>query len=216
MDPTTPLEHDLRVTTPLHRSRTEVSRLAVLFGLDAFAGGFVVSTFLVFWFGRRFGASAELMGLVLFCSGLLQALSSIASGWLATRIGLLPTMVFTHLPSNVLLILIPAMPTLRLGDRDAVAALDPVADGRPGSTGLRHGAGRSRGTHRRRGVHEHRALRRPSVRRSGAGLVMQSIAVGAPFVVAGVLKSVYDVLLFARFRRVPPRPEEPRRPGTRR
>ena len=100
---------------PLGRSRGTVIRLASLFGLDAFAGGFVVSTFIVYWFDRRFGAGAELMGAVLFASGLLQAGSSIASGWLAGRIGLLPTMVLTHLPSNILLMLVPAMPTLGLG-----------------------------------------------------------------------------------------------------
>ncbi len=201
-----------RSTRPLQRSRAEVSRLAVLFGLDALAGGFVVSTFLVFWFGRRFGASAELMGAVLFCSGLLQALSSIASGRLATRIGLLRTMVFTHLPSNVLLILIPAMPTrgsaiamllLRstLSQMDVparqayVTALVPPEE-RTAAAAFTNTA---------------RYVVRPFGAAS-AGLVMQAIAVGAPFVVAGALKSVYDVLLFARFRHVQ-LPEE-RRTGT--
>ncbi|HZD17204.1 MAG TPA: MFS transporter, partial [Actinomycetota bacterium] len=95
----------------LARSRSTVGRLAGLFGLDAFAGGFVVSTFVVFWFRRRFGASPEVMGAVMFAGGLIQAGSSIVSGRLAGRIGLLNTMVFTHLPSNVLLALVPFMPT---------------------------------------------------------------------------------------------------------
>ncbi|MGA9162304.1 MAG: MFS transporter [Actinomycetota bacterium] len=192
-----------RVARPLQRSRSEVSRLAALFGLDAFAGGFVVSTFLVFWFGRRFGASAELMGLVLFCSGLLQAASSIASGRLATRFGLLPTMVFTHLPSNVVLILIPAMPTLgaaiaTLLLRSTLSQMDVPArqayvsalvapEERTAAAAFTNTA---------------RYVVRP-FGAAGAGLVMQTIAVGAPFVVAGALKSAYDVLLFVRFRRVP-------------
>jgi predicted MFS family arabinose efflux permease len=198
-----------RRTTPLHRSRTEVSRLAVLFGLDAFAGGFVVSTFLVFWFGRRFGASAELMGLVLFCSGLLQAVSSIASGWLATRIGLLTTMVFTHLPSNVLLILIPVMPTLgsaiaMLLLRSTLSQMDVPAR-QAYVTALVEPEERTAAA---AFTNTARYVARP-FGAAGAGLLMQSVAVGAPFVVAGVLKSLYDVLVFARFRRVP-LPEEHR------
>jgi predicted MFS family arabinose efflux permease len=198
-----------RRTTPLHRSRTEVSRLAVLFGLDAFAGGFVVSTFLVFWFGRRFGASAELMGLVLFCSGLLQAVSSIASGWLATRIGLLRTMVFTHLPSNVLLILIPVMPTLgsaiaMLLLRSTLSQMDVPAR-QAYVTALVEPEERTAAA---AFTNTARYVARP-FGAAGAGLLMQSVAVGAPFVVAGVLKSLYDVLVFARFRRVP-LPEEHR------
>jgi predicted MFS family arabinose efflux permease len=191
-----------RVTAPLHRSRAEVSRLAALFGLDAFAGGFVVSTFLVFWFGRRFGASAELMGLALFCSGLLQALSSIASGWLATRIGLLPTMVFTHLPSNVLLILIPVMPTLgsaiaMLLLRSTLSQMDVPAR-QAYVTALVDPEERTAAA---AFTNTARYVARP-FGAAGAGLLMQSVAVGAPFVVAGVLKSLYDVLVFARFRRV--------------
>ena len=198
-----------RVTAPLRRSRTEVTRLAALFGLDAFAGGFVVSTFLVFWFGRRFGASAELMGLVLFCSGLLQALSSIASGWLATRIGLLSTMVFTHLPSNVLLILIPAMPTLgsaiaMLLLRSTLSQMDVPAR-QAYVTALVDPEERTAAA---AFTNTARYLVRP-FGAAGAGLLMQSVAVGAPFVVAGVLKSLYDVLVFARFRRVPLPEEHP-------
>jgi predicted MFS family arabinose efflux permease len=192
-----------RSTAPLHRSRKEVSRLAVLFGLDAFAGGFVVSTFLVFWFGRRFGASAELMGLVLFCSGLLQALSSIASGWIANRIGLLTTMVFTHLPSNVLLILIPVMPTLGSATamlllRSTLSQMDVPAR-QAYVTALVDPEERTAAA---AFTNTARYVVRP-LGAASAGLLMQSVAMGAPFVVAGVLKSVYDALLFARFRQVP-------------
>ena len=178
---------DLRTspgTRAPRRPPPDVVRLAALFGLDAFAGGFVVSTFVVFWFGRRFGASAELMGAVLFGSGLLQAASSIVSGRLATRFGMLRTMVFTHLPSNVLLILIPVMPTLGLAMamllvRSALSQMD---------------------------TNTARYVVRPFGAAS-AGVLMQSVSIGAPFVVAGALKSVYDVALYARFRRVP-LPEE--------
>src|SRR5205823_4876776 len=99
---------------PLVRSKRKVAGLAGLFAIDSFGGGFVVNSFLVFWFQRKFGASTELMGLVFFFVGLLQSGSSIAAGALANRIGLLNTMVFTHLPSNILLILVPFMPNLWL------------------------------------------------------------------------------------------------------
>ncbi|HEX9235904.1 MAG TPA: MFS transporter, partial [Actinomycetota bacterium] len=99
---------------PIVHSKKKVAGLAALFAVDSFGGGFVVSSFLVFWFQRKFGASTETMGLVFFFAGLVQSGSSIAAGWIANRIGLLNTMVFTHLPSNVLLILIPFMPSLGL------------------------------------------------------------------------------------------------------
>src|SRR4029453_5584486 len=136
-------------------------------------------------FGRGLGASAELMALVLFGSGLLQALSSVASGRLATRFGLLQTMVFTHLPSNVLLILIPAMPTLGAASvmlllrstpsqRDVpprqayvTGLVDP--EERPAAAAFTNTA---------------RYLVRPFGAASAGGL-MQAVAVGAPFAGAG-------------------------------
>jgi predicted MFS family arabinose efflux permease len=197
---------------PLQRSRRTVTRLAALFGLDAFAGGFVVSTFIAFWFSRKFGTSVETMGAVLFASGLLQAGSSILSGRLAGRIGLLNTMVFSHLPSNVLLALVPVMPTLEtavamlllrstLSQMDVparqayvVSMVDPAE--RTAAAAYTNTA---------------RYLVRP-FGAAGAGVVMQRIAIGAPFLIAGVLKSLYDLALFATFRRVP-LPEEPSEPA---
>src|SRR5215211_2437958 len=84
-------------------------RLSALFATDAFAGGFVVGSFMTFWFSRRFGASLELMSAVFFAAGLLQAGSSIVAARVGARFGLLNTMVFTHLPSNLLLMAVPLM-----------------------------------------------------------------------------------------------------------
>ncbi|MBI2237011.1 MAG: MFS transporter [Actinobacteria bacterium] len=186
---------------PLVRSRAAVTKLAALFALDSFAGGFIVQTFLVFWFHRRFGASPELMGLVFFGAGLLQAASSIASGRLGSRIGLLNTMVFTHLPSNVLLAVVPLAPSLgpaialllarfALSQMDVparqayvVAMVDP--EERTAAAAFTNTA---------------RYVVRP-VGPVLAGATMQ-VVVGAPFVVAGGLKIVYDLLLYATFRRV--------------
>jgi MFS family permease len=103
----------------LHRSSGIVVRLAALFGVDAFAGGFVITSLLAFWFHQRFGVSVEVIGAIFFGAQLLAAVSALAAARIAARIGLINTMVFTHLPSNVLLILVPLMPTVEL----AVAVL---------------------------------------------------------------------------------------------
>lgn len=98
----------------VHRSRSIVFRLASLFALDAFAGGLVVQSIVAYWFYRRFGISPALLGSIFFAANLLAGTSALAAARIARRIGLLNTMVLTHLPSNVLLILVPFMPTLHL------------------------------------------------------------------------------------------------------
>jgi predicted MFS family arabinose efflux permease len=146
--------------------------------------------------------STEVLGLVFFASGLLQAASSIAAGWLANRIGMLNTMVFTHLPSNVLLVLIPLMPTFPLAvvmllARFAISQMDvparqayvtSVVDPEERTAAAAY-------------TNTARYLVRPGGSALG-GYLMQTIAVGAPFVAAGGLKIVYDVILLATFRRV--------------
>jgi predicted MFS family arabinose efflux permease len=187
---------------PLARSKGRIAGLGGLFAVDALGGGFVVTAFLVFWFQRKFGVSTELMGLVFFCAGLLQSGSSIAAGWLAGRIGLLRTMVFTHLPSNVLLILIPFMPSLGpaiavLLARFAISQMDVparqayvVAVVEP---------------HERTAAAAYTNAARQVFRPAGpalGGYLMQTISLSAPFVVAGSLKILYDLTLFAAFRRI--------------
>ena len=185
----------------LHRSRGIVRRLSALFALDAFAGGFIVQAFIVYWFASRFGAGAEVMGLVFFGAGLLQAGSSVAAGWLGTRIGLLNTMVFTHLPSNVLLGLVAIAPSLPVAialllARSALSQMDVPARQaylaalvdpaeRTAAAGYTNAA-------------------RHVVRPAGPLLasVSMGMAAGLPFVVAGGLKAVYDLALYFTFRRV--------------
>jgi predicted MFS family arabinose efflux permease len=195
------IEHALRSRAPLRRSRRTVARLASLFAIDSFAGGFVVQSFVVFWFGRIFGASVELMGAVFFVSGLLQGASSILASRVAQRFGMLNTMVFTHLPSNVLLVLIPLSPHLAgaialwlarvtLSQMDVparqafvVALVDP--DERVAAAAFTNTA---------------RYVSRP-IGPAVAGTLMQTAA-GAPFFIAGGVKIVYDLLIYAAFRRV--------------
>lgn len=187
---------------PLGRSRRNVARLAALFGLDAFAGGFVVTTFVVFWFERRFGAGASTMSLVVFGAGLLQAGSSLVAGRLAGRVGMLNTMVFTHLPSNALLALVPAMPSLGwaitvLLLRHTLSQMDVPARQAYVVTLVDP----SERTAAAAFTNTVRYVTRP-FGAAGAGALMQ-VAVGAPFVVAGALKCAYDLILFRTFRGVP-------------
>ena len=192
----------------IRRSRAAVARLSALFGLDAFAGGFVVLALVSYWFSLRWGLSPEWLGVVFFWAGVLSALSFLAAGWLAARIGLLNTMVFTHLPSNILLMLVPLMPTawlavvvflarMSISQMDvptrqsySMAIVDP--DERTATAGITNVA-RSVAT----------AVSPPI-----AGWAFSVAALGLPFFLAGGLKIAYDVLIWRAFRGVRP-PEEP-------
>jgi predicted MFS family arabinose efflux permease len=186
----------------LKSSRRTVVKLSALFSMDSFAGGFVVQAFVVFWFGRRFGASTDTMALVFFVSGLLQAGSSIIAARVGERFGLLNTMVFTHLPSNLLLILVPFAPTLgsaiavwwarvALSQMDVparqayvVAMVDP--DERVAAAAFTNTA---------------RYVSRP-IGPALSGALMQAVSIGSPFIVAGAIKSMYDTAIYFTFRRV--------------
>jgi MFS family permease len=186
---------------PLVRSGGIVLRLASLFALDSFAGGFIVQSFVVYWFGRTFGASTEVMGVVFFLSGLLQAGSSVAASRVAARFGLLNTMVFTHLPSNVLLMTVPLAPSLgpaialwlarvSISQMDVparqayvVALVDPQE--RVAASAYTNTA---------------RYVSRP-IGPAIAGTLMQT-ATAAPFFIAGGLKILYDLLILATFHKV--------------
>lgn len=202
-DGPSPLSGPARPPRALARSRGAVARLGALFSLDSFGGGFIVQSFLVFWFSRRFGASTALMGVVFFGAGLIQAGSSVVAGALASRIGLLNTMVFTHLPSHALLAAVPFAPTLPaavglllarfvLSQMDVparqayvVAVVDPAE---------------------RTAAAAYTNMARYATRPVGpvaAGALMQHVALSAPFLVAGGLKIAYDLALYGMFRNVP-------------
>jgi MFS family permease len=188
---------------PLERSRKTVFRLSSLFALDAFAGGFVVTTFVVFWFERKFGASVQIMSMVVFAGGLLQAGSSIVAARVGARFGLLNTMVFTHLPSNILLILIPLMPTLPLAiavlllrfsisqmdvpTRQAFVIAAVASSERTAAAGIT-GVARTTG-----------AALAPVI---AMPLIASLTHSWVPFIAAGALKIVYDVVLLRSCRGV--------------
>lgn len=186
----------------LHRSRGIVIRLSALFGVDALAGGLVVQSLVAYWFNQRFGIGLEQLGPLFFGTNLLSALSSLAAVPLATRFGLLNTMVFTHLPSNVLLTLVPFMPSwpvaaVVLLARHALAQMDVptrqaytmvlvAPEERVAAAGLTNA------------VRPAAASLAPAI----SGVALQAAINGLPFVLAGGLKILYDVTLWLTFRRV--------------
>ncbi len=192
---------------PLRRSRGQVLGLSGLFALDSFGGGFVVQSFIAYWFALRFGTSLEVLGAIFFAVGLLQAGSFLVATRLAERVGLLPTMVFTHLPSNLLLAAIPLAPTLPgavalLLGRFALSQMD-VPTRQAYVMALVDPAERTAAAAY---TNTARYLARP-LGPVAAG-VAQQVALGMPFFLAGGIKAAYDLALWAWFRRVPLAEEE--------
>lgn len=191
----------------LHRSRTIVRNLSLLFMLDSFAGGLVVQSLLAYWLHMRFGADAAALGQVFFGANLLAGLSALVAARLAARFGLINTMVFTHIPANLLLIAFPLMPSfplaaLALWLRYCVAQMDVPArqsylmavvdaDERAAAAGVTTIA-RTAAT-----------AFAPAV----TGTLLGASLLNLPFFLAGGLKIVYDLALYFSFRDVKP-PEE--------
>jgi len=192
----------------LYRSQRVVFRLAALFSLDSFAGGFVIQSMLVLWFNIRFGVEPAVLGAIFFGANILAGISALSAAWVAGKIGLINTMVFTHLPSNVMLILVPFMPSLTLAVillliRFSISQMDVptrqsyvmavvAPDERAAASGITNVA-------RTIGV---------SLSPVFTGIFLSNPAfLGVPFVISGVLKIVYDLALYFNFRSVKP-PEE--------
>jgi MFS family permease len=191
------------------RSRGIVAKLVGLFALDAFAGGFIIQSIVAYWFHLRYDTDLKSLGGIFFGTNLLAALSFLAAPAIARRFGLLNTMVFTHLPSNFLLLLVPLMPNVELAvvmllarnllsqldvptrQSYTMAVVDP--DERAASAGILSVA-----------------------RNVGAAVaplftapILSTPSLGLPFILAGVLKIVYDLWVFVLFHKVRP-PEEER------
>src|SRR5689334_18539795 len=101
-------------TLGLPKSGPIVFKLSALFSLDAFAGGFILQSIVAYWFHIRYGVQPALLGAIFFGGNVLAGISALSASWLARRIGLINTMVFTHIPSNIVLMLVPLMPNLQL------------------------------------------------------------------------------------------------------
>jgi len=192
----------------LHRSRAVVLKLSSLFALDAFAGGLLVQSMFAYWFHIRFGVESGVLGSIFFGANILAGISALLAIRIAKRFGLINTMVFTHIPSNVLLILVPLMPTLPLAItllllRFSISQMDVPTrqsytmavvspDERSAASGVTAIA-RSVGA---------------AVSPALTGLLFSvPILFNAPFFLSGGLKIIYDLLLYREFKAVKP-PEE--------
>jgi len=191
----------------IHRSTGTVAKLSALFGIDAFAGGLVVQSFVAYWLYLRWGMQISDLAVVFFWVGILSGLSLLAAGWLAERIGLLNTMVFTHLPSNILLLLVPLAPSaglavaffllrMSISQMDVptrqsytMAVVDP--DERTATAGITNVA----------------RTTASAISPTVTGMAFSAAALGLPFFLAAGLKIVYDALVYVTFRNVHP-PEE--------
>ncbi len=190
------------------RSRAVVLRLSGLFALDAFAGGFVIQSFAAYWFYLRFDVNPATLGMIFFWANVFAGVSALLASRLAARFGLVRTMVFTHLPSNVLLILVPLMPTLPLAvvvllARFSISQMDVPTrqsyvmavvrpDERSAAAGIT-GVARTTGA---------------AIAPVFAGwMFARPSLVSLPFFIAGTLKIVYDLLLYRGFVSAPERSE---------
>ncbi len=197
-----------RTLLGIGRSRGIVFKLSGLFALDSFGGGFVVQSLAAYWFYLRFGVKPAWLGAIFFGANIFAGISALLASRLAYRIGLVRTMVFTHLPSNILLILLPLMPSLRLAIgvlllRFSISQMDVPT--RQSYT---------------------MAVVNPEERSAAAGITGVARTVGAsippifvglmfarpgwinvPFFFAGTLKIAYDLLLYRQFAAIQP-PEE--------
>jgi len=185
-------------------SRKVIVRLSLLFGFDSLAGGFLPTTLVAYWFFQRFGTEEGWLASFFFVAHLMNAPSYLVSAWLARRIGLVNTMVFTHIPAQLMLIAIPFSPTLTVATvlylmREFLVEMDVptrqsylMALVKPEERTLASGVTN---------------LTRQMAWALGsllAGYVMQGLALSGPFFLTGGLKIVYDILLYTGFRKVKP------------
>ena len=192
----------------LHRSRGVVLKLSALFSLDAFAGGFIFQSILAYWFHVRFNVQPAILGSIFFGANILAGLSALSAAWVASKIGLIRTMVFTHIPSNILLMLVPLMPNLPLAIavlllRFSISQMDVptrqsytmamvAPDERSAAAGIT-------GIARTTGASLSPVFTGP--------LLANAALMNVPFFLSGGLKIVYDLLLYRSFKAIKP-PEE--------
>jgi predicted MFS family arabinose efflux permease len=188
-------------------AKSMVVRLSALFAIDSLGGGFLLDALVSYWFFRRFGIAEGMLAVLFFIVHLLNAVSHLGAAFLAQRIGLVKTMVFTHLPSSIFLIAVPFAPSAKWAVllfllRESLVEMDVptrqsyvAAVVRPTERSFASGI-----TNLTRNVAW-------AVSSAVAGLFMQNIALAAPLWMGGGLKIIYDVLLWRAFRHVAP-PEE--------
>lgn len=188
-------------------TRRTLRRLSTLFAIDSIAGGFLGSALISYFFFERFGATTAVIGILFFAAGLLNAASHLAAAWLAARIGLVNTMVFTHVPSSVILIAVGLAPNLLVAAvlfllREALVEMD-VPTRQSYVMAVVQPAERTLAA----GLTSLVRLGGWAVSPSIAGFLMQGVTLAAPLFMGASLKIAYDLLLYVAFRKLRP-PEE--------
>jgi predicted MFS family arabinose efflux permease len=194
-------------TTIAPESKRIVAKLTSLFSLDAFGGGFLTDALVAYWFFRRFGVAEHDLGFVFFGVHVLNACSHVVAAWLARRIGLVKTMVFTHLPSSLFLMAVPFAPSFQWAVllflcREALVEMDVP-------TRQSYVAALVKPTERTfaSGITNLARNLFWAIGSGVAGAMMQVLTFSAPLMVGGGAKVVYDLLLYRSFRLLKP-PEE--------
>jgi MFS family permease len=200
-------QDEKRIPKPLTQtlspaSKKIVAKLSGLFAIDSFGGGFVIQSIVSLWFFTKFGADLTMLSYIFSIAGVLTAFSFLASAKIADRIGLINTMVFTHIPSNILIILVAFSPTLPIAiafylARMALSQMDVPTrqsyivavvkeDERTAAAGI---------TNISRNITQ-------AISPSIAGSILQSVSLlFAPFLLGGLIKIVYDIALYLQFKR---------------
>jgi MFS family permease len=188
-------------------TKSNVFRLARLFAIDSFGGGFLTDAVVAYWFFLRFGISEAGLGGLFFTIHILNAVSHLGAAWLAQKIGLLKTMVFTHLPSSIFLVAVPLAPNFRIAAalllaREALVEMDvPTRQSYVAAVVMPHERTFASGVTN---------LSRNALWATGSavsGILMQSVNFSAPLIAGGSVKILYDFLLYRKFRHIKP-PEE--------
>jgi MFS family permease len=189
------------------QTKSTIARLSALFAIDAFGGGFLTDALVSYWFFRRFGVTESRLALLFFTVHVLNAISHLGAAWLAKRIGLIKTMVFTHLPSSVFLICAAFMPSAKWAAvlfllRESLVEMDVP-------TRQSYVAAVVQPAERTFAAGVTNLVRNTAWAASSAvaGIFMQQVAFAAPLLLGGGLKIIYDGLLWRAFRHVAP-PEE--------
>ena len=189
------------------KSKSIIWKMSSLFAVDSFGGGFVIQSIVSFWFYTKFGADLSSLSYIFAVAGVLTAISYIASSKIASKIGLVNTMVFTHIPSNVLLILLAFAPSLSIAVSLFFARMSLSQMDVPTRQSYIMGVvSENERIHAAVYTNTSRNISQ-AISPSITGIIIQTLSLSAPFVVGGVLKIVYDVGIFFSFRKIKP-PEE--------
>jgi len=189
------------------KSKSIIAKMSSLFAVDSFGGGFIIQSIVSYWFYTRFGADLSTLSYIFAIAGVLTAISFMASTKIASKIGLLNTMVFTHIPSNILMIILAFAPTFSIAislyfARMSLSQMDvPTRQSYlMGVVSENERIPAAAITNTSRNITQ-------AISPSLSGIMIQALSLSAPFVFGGVLKIVYDVGMFFSFRKIKP-PEE--------